>query len=98
MGAIHSRQIIDPSQAPPPTLVKRLLAQVAILQKRVQETLVNLPGWHQTEKLAAPRTAPARWLAASTQRALPVTRRLDWLLEIERIKTMHPVILVVAIG
>jgi hypothetical protein len=98
MGAIHTRKIIDPSQAAPPTLVKRLLALIATSQKRVQETLVSLPGWHQTEKLAATLTAPVRWLANSTQRAIPITRRFDWLLEIERIKTMHPVILLIAIG
>ncbi len=98
MGAIHSRQIVDPSQVQPPTLVRRLLTQIAILQKRIKETLADLPGWHQTEHLAATLTSPVRWLANSTQRALPVTRRLDWLLEIERIKTMHPVILVIAIG
>ena len=98
MGAIHSRQITDPSKAAPPTFVGHLLAVVARLQKRVIETLTSLPGWHQIEKLAQVLTTPVRWLANSTQRALPVTRRFDWLLEIERIKSMHPVILVIAIG
>ncbi len=98
MGAIHTRKITDPARAAPPTAVGRLLGQVARLQKFVQEKLVNTPGWRQFEKLAAVLTAPVRRLASATQRTFPFTRRFDWLLEIERLKSMHPVILIIAIA
>ncbi len=97
MGAIHTRRITDPSLATPPTAVQRLLQRIAKLQKSVQETLVNTPGWRQFENLAAMLTSPVRRFASATQRTFPFTRRLDWLLEIERLKSMHPVILTIAI-
>src|SRR5260370_18314162 len=97
MGAIHTRRITDPSLATPPTAVQRLGQRITKLQKGGQETLVNSPGWRQFENLAAMLTSAVRRFASATQRTFPFTRRLDWLLEIERLKSMHPVILTIAI-
>ena len=98
MGAIHTRKITDPARTAPTTAVGRLLGQIAKLQKSVQAALLKTPGWRQFERLAAALTSPVRRFASATQRTFPFTRRFDWLLEIERIKSMHPVILIIAIA
>ena len=68
------------------------------MQKLAQDTLVSLPGWQRFEEVTHTLTSPVRSLASGTQRVLPFTRRLDWLLEIERLKSLHPVILAISLA
>ena len=98
MGAIHSREIKGISQPPRRSMFGQILERVAALQKLAQDTLARIPGWPQFVEVTRILSAPVRWLAETTQRVLPFTRRLDWLLEIEKLKSLHPVILMVAIA
>src|ERR1700732_578475 len=98
MGAIGSREIKGISQPPRRSVIGKILWQVAALQKLVQDSLTKIPGWPQFVEVTRTLSAPVRWLAETTQRRLPFTRRLDWLLEIERLKSLHPVFLFIAIG
>jgi hypothetical protein len=98
MGAIGSREIKGISQPPRRSVIGKILWQVAALQKLVQDSLIKIPGWPQFVEVTRTLSAPVRWLAETTQRRLPFTRRLDWLLEIERLKSLHPVILTIAIA
>ena len=98
MGAIHSREIKGISQPPRRSMFGQILERVAALQKLAQDSLARIPGWPQFVEVTRILSAPVRWLAETTQRVLPFTRRLDWLLEIEKLKSLHPVILMVAIA
>ena len=98
MGAIHSRELKGISQPPRRSVIGQILGRVAALQKLAQDSVAKIPGWPQFVEVTRILSAPVRWLAETTQRRLPFTRRLDWLLEIERLKSLHPVILMIAIA
>jgi hypothetical protein len=73
------------------------MARYAAIQQYVKDTLPKIPGWHLFEDGTRLLVKPVQWIADLTLRFVPVTKRLEWLLEIDRLRTLHPVILAVTL-
>lgn len=74
------------------------LRRVAEFQRQVVEAIVAIPGYHDVEGAARTLTAPVRELARSVQRMFPAVRRIEWLLETERLIRMNPLLLSVTLA
>jgi hypothetical protein len=67
-------------------------------QHAVASAAQAIPGWPHIEETAALITRPVRDLADGALRVVPAIRRAEWLLETERLKKMHPVMLAVILA
>lgn len=75
-----------------------LARAVATAQRVVIETLRRIPGSDAVEELAEFVTRPIRALADWCLRRLPWLARWEWLLEIDRLRRIPPVMLVLVLG
>lgn len=79
-----------------------LLLKLAGLLSRVQQQVVRIyrgiPGHRAFDWLAAALTRPIRGLANLALRLFPKLKEWEWLLEIQRIRIMHPTLLLVLLA
>lgn len=79
-------------------LVLALFGLVARFQNWVLTKVCPLiPGWRAVEAFCRRILAPVHALGGFVQRKIPVTRKLEWLLEIDGLRGRHPVLLVFAL-
>ena len=78
--------------------ILRGLQRVAGLQRQVAEKITGIPGWQEIEDAARWLTAPIRELAHAVLRIVPGIRRVEWLLEVERLTKIHPVLLALTLA
>ena len=68
---------------------------LATAQRVVIEKLRQIPGSQQVEEFADGATRPVRKLAEFFLRRFPGLQRWEWLLEIDRLRRINPVMLLV---
>ena len=82
--------------------MKQVFVNIAQFLVWVQQTVIALlrqiPGSEQVEAIAEGVTRPIRGLAAFFLRKFPWLKRWEWLLEIERLQKIHPVMLMVLLA
>ena len=75
------------------SVIQRFLTALIKLRMEVAKAVSRIPYWNEIVHYASWVCTPVVWFAHATLRAFPGLRRMEWLLEIESLTKIHPVLL-----